>query len=90
MATKETEKQMTKLILSRAETAERLGAQVLRDALAAGWIKPRALKPGRAKNLKVLFALVDIERVETRILKGEYPTRSKPNWLGQKSEAEPL
>ena len=62
-------------ICSRAEVAERLGVQVFRDALAAGWIAPRAIKAGRTrhKSAKILFALEDVARVEDRIMDGEYP-----------------
>jgi hypothetical protein len=70
---------VSKNIFSQTETAERLGHQVLRDAVAAGWIKPRALKPGRTKRkaAKVIFAGSDIDRVERRILEGEYPSSAE-------------
>jgi hypothetical protein len=65
-------------ICSRAEAAERLGTQVFRDAIAAGWLAPRVIKKGRTerKPAKILFAIEDVERVEDRILAGEYPVPS--------------
>jgi hypothetical protein len=64
-----------KRLLSRSEVAERLGAQVLRDAIAAGWISPRAIKPGRTdyKASKIIFVLEDVLSVEDRIAAGQYP-----------------
>jgi hypothetical protein len=91
MATKERQKEQMKRLFTRADAVERLGAQIFRDALAAGWIKARAHKAGRTKrrpHAKVIFALSDIEAVEERILNGEYPERPKPDWFG-KAKAEP-
>jgi hypothetical protein len=66
---------ITKQLYSQVEAAELLGHQVLRDAITAGWIKPRTVKKGRTKRkeAKVLYALADLERVQQRMLNGEYP-----------------
>jgi hypothetical protein len=62
-------------ICSQSEARERLGVQVFKDALKAGWIEPRVIKAGKTKRkpAKILFAVEDVERVEDRILAGEYP-----------------
>jgi hypothetical protein len=61
-------------LLNQSEVAQLLGHQILRDALKAGWIKPRARKPGSGfKAAKVIYARADVEDVENRILAGEYP-----------------
>lgn len=71
---------IAKQLLSQSNVAEILGPQVFLDAVAAGWIKPRAIKKGRTayKNAKIIYALSDVREVEERILKGEYPQPAEP------------
>lgn len=60
--------------ICQAQAFRVVGQQVMRDALAAKWIHPRARKEGRGRAAKVIYAVTDIRDIENRILGGEYPT----------------
>jgi hypothetical protein len=59
-------------LLSRREVETILGPTRFKDALQAGWIKPRARKKGAGQQTDT-YALSDVRDVEDRILNGEYP-----------------
>jgi len=59
-------------LLSRSEVEKVLGPQIFKDALLAGWLRPRAAKQGAGKRTDI-YALSDVREVEDRILAGEYP-----------------
>jgi hypothetical protein len=62
-------------LITQSEAGKMLGAQILRDAVAAGWVAPCSIKNGRTKRkaAKVIFAFEDLQSVVKRILSGEYP-----------------
>ena len=62
-------------LLSRTEVERVVGPQIFKDALLAGWLKPRAAKRGTGKRTDI-YALSDVRDVEDRILGGEYPGQS--------------
>lgn len=59
-------------LLSQADVHRLLGRKVADDCMAAGWIKPRAIRKTRNGRTKI-FALSDVKDCEARILNGEYP-----------------
>jgi hypothetical protein len=59
-------------LLSRSEVEKVIGPQIFKDALLAGWIRPRVSKLGRGKRTDI-YALSDVREVEERILGGQYP-----------------
>jgi hypothetical protein len=59
-------------LLSRREVESVIGPQIFKDALLAGWIRPRVSKLGMGKRTDI-YALSDVRDVEDRILAGEYP-----------------
>lgn len=60
-----------KRILTTAEVVALLTEQTLKDARAAGWIRPAAVKEGKAN--RPIYSAADVRAVEDRILSGEYP-----------------
>lgn len=62
---------------SKAEAKELLRQQVFNDAVAAGWLKPVAKKPNLKDVDTEIYAVADVQDVENRILRGEYPDPSK-------------
>lgn len=60
-------------ILSSEDCKRILGSETFRDAVAAGWLRPRCEKPVPRGPKRKLFDRLDIEAVESRILAGEYP-----------------
>ena len=59
--------------MTQAEVIAYLHEGVLKDAAAAGWLKPSARKVGRGRD-SVFYATRDVEDVSLRIASGEYPT----------------
>lgn len=60
-----------KRILTTAEVIALISEQTLKDARAAGWIRPVAVKQGKAN--RPIYSAADVRAVEDRILCGEYP-----------------
>jgi len=65
-----------KRILTTAEAVSLLGIQTVRDARAAGWLKPVVTKDN-ARRPRPIFSMADVRAVEDRILEGEYPGQGK-------------
>ena len=65
-------------LLSRREVESVIGPQVFKDALLAGWLRPRAAKQGAGKRTDI-YALSDVREVEDRILAGQYPGQLSDN-----------
>ena len=61
-----------KRILNGREVRELLGEQVSDDCIAAGWLKPCAVKENPTRDRKV-YSMRDIETCEARMEQGEYP-----------------
>ena len=64
-------------ILSQADVYRLLGRQIADDALLTGWLKPCCLKDVPRGPQRRLFALADLQRVEDRLIAGEYPGQFK-------------
>lgn len=61
-------------IVKKSEAIRMLNRVIYQDAVKAGWLKPCAIKPGKNRpNASIFYRLEDIESVENRILKNEYP-----------------
>jgi hypothetical protein len=63
-------------ICKRSEAMEFLGQQVFKDACEAGWLTACAVKPGKTdkKAAAVIYRVADLQAVEDRIARGEYPS----------------
>lgn len=57
--------------LSQADVIAYLSEQTLRDATAAGWLKPACRRPGKGGS--VFYNPAHVMVVRERILAGEYP-----------------
>jgi hypothetical protein len=64
-------------ILSQADVYRLLGRQTADDAFLHGWLKPCCLKDVPRGPQRRLFALADLQRVEDRLIAGEYPGQFK-------------
>ena len=61
-------------LMRRSQAIRRLGQQLYRDAVRAGWLVPCAIKPGLKREVASrFFAAKDVVMIEKRLLKGEYP-----------------
>ncbi len=65
-----------KRVLSVKEVSLLLGEQVVRDARAAGWLKPCVVKLND-RTPRPFFGMGDVRAVEDRILSGEYPGQKR-------------
>lgn len=68
----------TARVLTLADVYRLLGRQTADDALRIGWLQPCCLKNVPRGPQRRLFSLSDINRVEDRLLSGEYPGQTKP------------
>lgn len=64
---------ITPRIASQADVFRCLGRKIAEDCMRGGWLKPRLVRQGARKTIKI-FAVEDIRRCEDRILGGDYPT----------------
>jgi len=67
----------TARILSLADVYRLLGRQVADDTIKHGWLKPCCFKDVPRGPQRRLFALADLQRVEDRLIAGEYPGQHK-------------
>lgn len=59
---------------STREAISLLGRRLFDDARAAGWLRPRAVRPHGARGpIPAVYAVADLREVEDRVLAGEYP-----------------
>lgn len=58
--------------MTQSEVIDYLRRQVFEDAVASGWLKECARKPGAGRTT-VFYATADVELVSLRISGGEYP-----------------
>ena len=64
--------------LKRSQVEDHLGQTVTKDAIAAGWLKPKVSKKGTKRaNAMILFSTADVLAVEERINQGQYPGQTK-------------
>jgi hypothetical protein len=61
-------------IMKKSEAIRKLTRVIYTDAVKAGWLKPCAVKPGKNRPIaSIFYRAEDVEAVENRILKSEYP-----------------
>ena len=65
-------------VITLADVYRLLGRQTADDAICNGWLKPCCLKNVPRGPQRRLYALADINRVEDRLLSGQYPGQTQP------------